>query len=192
MTKAYYWAVFGKTSVKTTDLLYLEPTAINDEREYLPEPGNFISKVLATFDFEKPDQAALSNFCKDTASTGNYSLRMSKKLEFSPGINLPYKDISQKDFAWIRAAAWVYFTCKPEEAACGLVITCNQDGKAYKYRMLELEKANLKPGTWNRITMDYMTPFFDDKNNTVQVYFWYRGDKEMLVDDFEIRLFEPE
>ena len=40
--------------------------------------------------------------------------------------------------------------------------------------------------------MDYMTPFFDDKNNTVQVYFWYRGDKEMLVDDFEIRLFEPE
>ena len=136
MTKAYYWAVFGKTSVKTTDLLYLEPTAINDEREYLPEPGNFTSKVLATFDFEKPDQAALSNFCKDTASTGNYSLRMSKKLEFSPGINLPYKDISQKDFAWIRAAASVYFTCKPEEAACGLVITCNQDGKAYKYRML--------------------------------------------------------
>lgn len=190
MTKAYYWAVFGKTGVDNVDRLYLEPTDINNEREYLPDPENYTSNVLATYNFENPDTAKPEYFCRDTSYSGTYSLRMSKKLEFSPGINLPYKDISKKDFAWIRASARVYFTCKPEEAACGLVITCNKNGAAYKYRLLELEKANLEPGVWNQVAMDYMIPFFDDKNNTVQVYFWYRGNKELLVDDFEIRLFE--
>jgi glycosyltransferase involved in cell wall biosynthesis len=190
MTKAYYWAVFGKTRATDADRMFLEPTAINDEREFLPETGNYTSKVLATWNFETPDQAGAENLCRDTAYSGNYSLRMSKKLEFSPGINLPYKDVSQKDFAWIRVTAFVWFTCKPEEVLCGLVITGNQNGTACKYRMLELEKANLKPGIWNKVTMDYMTPFFDDKNNTLQAYFWYRGDTELLVDDMEIRLFE--
>jgi hypothetical protein len=171
--------------------LYLEPTTAIDELDYLPEPGNYTSRVLATYDFEKQDQAGPENLCSDTAKTGKYSLRMSRKLEFSPGINLPYKDLSQKDFAWIRASAWIWFTCKPEEAACGLVITCNQKGSAYKYRMLELEKQNLKPGVWNKVTMDYMTPYFENKNNTLQAYFWYRGNKEIMVDDFEITLFEP-
>ena len=62
---------------------------------------------------------------------------------------------------------------------------------AFKYRLLELEKQNLKPGIWNEVTMDYLTPFFEDKNDPVQAYFWYRGQKEILVDDFEIMVFEP-
>lgn len=191
MTRAYYWSVFGKTSLTDADRLYLEPSTNNEEREFLQNEGNYSSKIIAKYDFETPGQAGPENLSKDTASSGSYSLKMNRNLEFSPGINLPYKDLSKKDFAWIRATAWVYFTCKPEEALCGLVITCNQKGKAYKYRLLELEKQNLKPGTWNKVTFDYMTPFFEDKNNTVQVYFWQRGDREFLVDDFEIRLFEP-
>ena len=190
MTKAYYWKMFGKTTVNAADLMYLEPTAIIGEREFLPAGGNYTSKVIARYDFEKPDPANPGNFCSDTAFSGRYSLRMSRKLEFSPGLNMPYRELSGKDFSWIRATARVWFSCKPEEVACGLVITCNQKGKAYKYRMLELEKQHLVPGAWNQVSMDYMTPFLDDKRNTMQAYFWYRGDKEMLVDDFEITLFE--
>ncbi|MEI7499220.1 MAG: hypothetical protein WCK84_02125 [Bacteroidota bacterium] len=191
MTKAFYWAAFGKTSVNNADRMFLEPSDKNDEREFLTDTANYTSRVIAIYDFENQDQVSSENICRDTANNGNYSLRMSRKMEFSPGLSLPYKDISKKDFTWIRASAWVYFTCKPEEAACGLVITCNHHGAAYKYRLLELAKENLKPGVWNRVTMDYMTPFFEDKNNTLQSYFWFLGQKEILVDDFEIRLFEP-
>jgi len=190
MTKAYYWAVFGKTSVRESDRLLLLPSDINDERDYLKDETGFTSRQLALYDFESGDHQAPA-ISRDTAHGGLYSLKMSKSLEFSPGINLPYQDISKKDFAWLRASAWVYFTCKPEEALCGLVITCNQSGKAYKYRMVELEKQNLKPGTWNQVTMDYMTPFLDDKASNVQAYFWYRGDRQIWVDDFDIRVFEP-
>ncbi|MFZ4563556.1 MAG: hypothetical protein ACOYNU_09290 [Bacteroidales bacterium] len=191
MTKAYYWATFGKTHVSAREQLFLEPSDLNSEREFLSDTAGYTPKVIVFYDFEQPDQANPGNFCRDTAYAGSYSLRMSRKMEFSPGINAPYGELTKKDFAWIRASAWIYFTCKPEEAACGLVITCNRNGKAYKYRQLELEKANLKTGMWNRVTVDYMTPYFDDKTNTLQAYFWCRGDKEILVDNFEIRLFEP-
>jgi hypothetical protein len=190
ITRAYYWSVFGKTALTDADRLFLEPNTVNDEREFMTDPEKYQSRVISTYDFEKPGQAANENLCRDTAHSGIYSLRMNNKLEFSPGLNMPYKELSQKDFSWVRATAWVYFTCKPEEAACGLVITCNQKGTAYKYRMLELEKQKLQPGIWNKVTMDYMTPWFDDRNNTLQVYFWRRGDKEVLVDDFEVRVFE--
>jgi hypothetical protein len=190
ITKPFYWAVFGKTSVSYTDLLYLEPSSRIDEREFLTNADQYKSKVIASFNFETPDQVSPENLCRDTAHSGNFSLRMSRKLEFSPGVNIPYKDLSEKDFAWVRANAWIYFTGKPEEIACGLVITCNQNGEAYKYRILELEKQNLSPGVWNQVTMDYVTPFFVDKSNSMQVYFWYRGGKDILVDDFEITRYE--
>ncbi len=191
MSKAYYWRMFGKTTVNANDRLYLEPSGIIDEREYLQDPEHYTSRTLALYDFEKPDPGNPGNYCADTANTGHYSLRMGRKLEFSPGINLPYKDVAKRDFAWIRATASVYFTCKPEDVACSLVITCNQKGKAYKYRLLEVGRANLKPGSWNKVSIDYMTPFFDDKNQTVQVYFWNRGERQVLIDDFEITVFDP-
>ena len=190
MTKTYYWSVFGKTKATFTDLLLLEPTTKIDEREFLTNAEGYNAKVVASYNFDTTGQADPGNLCCDTAYSGKCSLRMSSKLEFSPGINMPYKDFSTKDFTWARASAMIYFNGKPEEVLCGLVMTCNQKGTAYKYRMLELEKQTLKPGLWNKVTMDYITPFFEDKNNTLQVYFWYRGGPGLLVDDFEITRFE--
>jgi len=190
MTKGYYWTAFGKTRVTDIDRYFLEPTTDIHETEFIPNPESYHSKLIASYNFETTDQSSPENLCSDTAKTGKYSLRMSKKMEFSPGIKVPYKDLAKKDFAWIRATAWVYFNCKPEDVASGLVITSYKDNDAYKYRILELGKQNLTAGIWNKVTMDYFTPLFDDKSELVKCYFWYRGDKEFLVDDFEIWVFE--
>ena len=176
MTKEYYWAVFGKTKLGESDKYYLEPTTQNEERDFLIDTTKYSSKTIAAYDFETPGQANPANLCRDTARSGSYSLRMNQGLQFSPGINIPYKDLAGKNFAWLRLSAWVWFSCKPEEAACGLVVTGYRNGAVYKYRQLELEKENLKPGVWNKVEMDYVTPFFKDKNNPVQTYFWYRGE----------------
>ncbi|MEI6455906.1 MAG: hypothetical protein WCO93_06420 [bacterium] len=190
MTKKYYWTIFGRTSIAPKDRLYLEPMERNDA-EALSDTTGFNRRVIATFDFEQPDPNNPGFYCRDTSVSGNYSLRMSKKLEFSSTVDIQYKDLSTKDFAWIRSTGWVYFTCKPEEVKCSLVISCNKHGDAYKYRMVELEKLNLVPGQWNRVSMDYMTPYLDNKENTVQTYFWFRGDQEILIDDFVVTVFEP-
>jgi hypothetical protein len=192
MTKGYYRRIFGKTSVTASDRMYLVPSLDNEEKEGLPASDKFFARVLASYNFEKPTKEELPGFCKDTANTGVYSFRMDRNHAFSPGINIPYSELSKKDFAWIQACGYVYFTCKPEEVVCGLAITCNQDGKPYKYRILPLNKANLQPFTWNKVCLDYMTPYLEDKSGAVQVYFWYHGEKELLVDDIEIKLFEFE
>jgi len=191
MSRRYYWAIFGRTRVSAADQLYLEPTTDNTEREYLPDPGQYIARRLARYDFETPGQADPAHLCSDAAHSGHGSLRMDRGFEFSPGVTLPYREVSRADLVWIRASAWVWFSGRAEELATGLVITCNRRGKAFKYRILDLGKQSLAPGTWNEVTMDYRTPYFEDKNETLQVYFWHRGDKELLIDDFEITLFEP-
>jgi len=190
MTKKYYWTVFGKTTINKDDLRYLEPPETN-EKEFLADTSHFKSRKLAAFSFEQPDPDNPGLYCKDTANSGSYSLRLSRKADFSPAVSIPYKDLSKKDFVWIRSTGFVYFTCKPEDVKCSLVITCNHKGTAFKYRMLELEKENLKPGHWNLVTMDYQTPYFEDRDDLLQSYFWYRGEKQVLVDDFEVTVFEP-
>lgn len=192
MTKGYYWVVFGKTSVTDHDRLYLEPSGKYEDREYLPHTDKFTARVLARHDFEKPDPGQSALYCRDTANTGQFSFRLTKQNAFSPGIGIPYNELSKKEFAWIQACGYVYFTCKPEEVMCALVVTCNQGGAAYKYRLVPLEKENLKPFTWNKVCIDYRTPYLEDLSQPVQAYFWYRGDKQALVDDLEIKLFEFE
>lgn len=190
MTRKYYWTIFGETSVKPEARLYLEPMERN-EREILADSTAFTRRVLATFRFDQPDPNNPGFYSSDTAVSGKYSLKMSQALQFSNAVNIPYKELSKKDFVWVRSSGYVYITCEPEDAKCSLVITCNIDGKAYKYRMLELEKIVLVPGQWTKVTLDYMTPYLDDKDDIVQTYFWYRGDKEILIDDFTVTVFEP-
>jgi len=190
MTRKYYWTTFGRTTIKPEERLYLEPMERN-EREILSDTTGFTRKVLATFSFDQPDPNNPGFYSNDTSVSGSYSLRMNQALQFSNSVDIHYKDLSKKDFVWLRSSGYVYITCKPEDARCSLVITCNINGKAYKYRMLELEKLNLVPGQWTKVTLDYMTPYLDDKDDIVQTYFWYRGDKEILIDDFTVTLFEP-
>ncbi len=190
MTKSYYWRTFGKTSVSDRDKMYLVPVGKNEDREGLPVSDQFTAKMLARYDFEDADPANTQDFCMDTARSGKYSMHLNKTNEFSPGIKIPYNQLSQQDFAWVQACGFIYFTCKPEEVGVALVVTCMQKGAAYKYRLISLDKENLKPNEWNQVCMDYMAPYLEDPTDVVQAYFWCRGEKEVLVDDIEIKLFE--
>lgn len=190
MTKSYYWRIFGKTSVTDRDKMYLEPVGKNEDREGLPHSDKFTAKTLAYFDFENDDPANSSVYYAGIAHSGKYSMRLNKTNEFSPGIKIPYDQLSQQDFAWVQACGFIYFTCKPEEVGVALVVTCMQQGAAYKYRLISLDKENLKPNEWNQVCMDYMVPYLEDPTDVVQAYFWCRGEKEVLVDDIGIKVFE--
>jgi hypothetical protein len=39
--------------------------------------------------------------------------------------------------------------------------------------------------------MYYLTPESPDPEDIIQVYVWYRGKKELYLDDLKIDLFEP-
>ena len=171
MTKRYYWAVFGKTRVTSKETRFLEPSDNQDEVDWMPQSDRFKARTLACYDFEQPNPAKPAIYVRDTANTGTWSMRLSAMNALSPKMSIPYRDLAEKDFAWIQACGSVYFSCSPEELKCALVVTCIQHGEVYKYRALRLDKQNLKSNTWNRVCIDYQTPFLSHHEEPVQVFF---------------------
>ena len=163
----------------------IDPWA-NIEREKLPAHLEGKGKRLAFHDFE-------SGNANDTASNlsflghgGKQSLKMSQKVPFSPGLWIRFNDLKPGDSSWIRVSGHVWFSCPVSEAKCSLVATCNHNGINYKYMFVPVENEAVKPGQWNRISIDYHIPPAPDRQDVLQAYFWYRGNGEMLVDDIEI------
>ncbi|MEI7898372.1 MAG: hypothetical protein WCJ26_15145, partial [bacterium] len=73
---------------------------------------------------------------------------------------------------------------------CSLVATCNHNGINYKYMSVPVEKEAVKPNQWNKICIDYRIPPPPGREDILQVYFWYRGSGEMLVDDIVVNIYK--
>ncbi|MEI7499217.1 MAG: hypothetical protein WCK84_02110 [Bacteroidota bacterium] len=169
------------------------------EREKLPFDLEAKGERLAFHDFELGNVNDTSSHMVLGGHTGKQSLKMSSKVPFSPGLWIKFKElysnvspiIKPLDSAWIRATGYVWFSCRPSEAKCSLVATCNHNGINFKYMFVALETENMKPNQWNKVNIDYHIPPAPDCEDILQVYFWYRGNSELLVDDVEVTLFTP-
>ena len=190
MTWPYYRAVFLKTHVDPGDLRLLEPEK-NNVKETMDDGRNYTRRILLLQSFETVDPKEAANFVTEPVHTGKYSYRVDSAMQFSPGLRAAPGRISSLDDYWIRATAWVYPTSDSLETLANLVITVVHNGEHLKYRSLPLEEQGLLPNQWQQVTMDYEIPYIRDKeNDQVQVYFWYRGKKELFVDDLEVYVFE--
>jgi hypothetical protein len=159
--------------------------------EILPSFPDGKGKNIAFFDFEQGNAADTASHLAFPGHGGKQSLRLSPKVPFSPGLWTRYKDLKPGDSTWIRATGYVMFSCPVPEAKCSLVATCNRNGVNYKYMSVPIEKGDVKPGQWNKISIEYHVPQAPDPGDVVQVYFWYRGSGEMLVDDIRVEIFTP-
>ena len=158
-------------------------------REVIPAFLSDKGIILAHHDFEAGNAGDPASHLASFGHSGKQSLKMNAEFPFSPGLWITFKDLNPGDTAWIRATGYVWFTCPVSEAKCSLVATCNHKGVNYKYMFVPIEKESVKPGQWNKITIDYQIPPAASKEDVVQCYFWYRGAGEMLVDDIEINYF---
>ena len=159
------------------------------EVETMPDTAGVKPVRLAFHDFELGSASDTATHLAMPGHCGKQSLRMSAGVPFSPGLWLQFKDLKQTGVSWIRVTGYVWFSCPPAEAKCSLVATCNHKGMNYKYMFVALEKENLKPRQWNRVSIDYRIPPAVDRDDVLQAYFWYRGGGELLVDDIEVSLF---
>jgi hypothetical protein len=190
MTGPYYRAVFLKTHVDPSDLRLLEPDK-NNVKETLGDGKNYMRRPLLLQGFETVDPNEAANYVTTPVHTGKYSFRMDSVMQFSPGLRAAPERVSSLDYYWLRATAWVWPASDSLETLADLVITVKHNGEHLKYRSLPLEKQRLLPNQWNQVTMDYEIPYITDKvNDQVQVYFWYRGKKELYLDDLEVFVLE--
>jgi hypothetical protein len=183
MTRAYYFSIFGKTSVDAEDEKLLLVNRSTDGFESLTDEENYTHKILYENRFEES--------IVDSAKGEKGMFVMSEKNQYSPGIDIKYKDLTTHNHAWLRTSVKVML---PDSFAGGeplLVATFHHNEKAYKYMTSEFNKGpKMHPGL-NTLTLDYLTPEVRSTNDNVKIYVWYTGKQPILVDDLTIELFEP-
>jgi hypothetical protein len=191
MTKAYYMATFGKTSFTEADrkLLLVERPA--DAIEVLKNETDYTRREVAVFNFEDslPDGMIRRS---DTVYEGKFSLYLDGQHPFSPAFEMPFKEITSKDHAWIRAELIVFPTSVPVENSASLVMTFQHKSEIYNYRAasISLKQYEMKTGKWNKMRMDYLTPEVRSKDDSVKIYFWLQGENPVFIDNLKIEVFD--
>lgn len=191
MTKAYYIAVFGKTTCSESDrslLLIERPT---DAVEHLQNESDYSKRNASFMDFENANEPGLV-LNSDTVFAGKYSLTLNEQHPFSPAFEMAYTQITAKDHAWLRAEVMVFPMIVPDENTASLVITFQHKGEPYNYRAasISLKEYTMKPGEWNKMRVDYLTPEVRSKDDTVKIYFWLQGKTPVLIDNLKVEIFD--
>jgi len=190
MTKEYYWAIFGKTKVSEESKQYIEGYTLSPG-SILKNEDKFNIQRLAFYDFENKDFPYSGNLATDLFVNGRFSFRMDSNMQFSPGIKMPFKELTKKLQVGIRVSVWVYSKIPFTQNPASLVVTCNHNGLNYRYESILFEKESLVAGRWNKVVLNYMTSESPDPEDFLQVYLWFRGKHDLYVDDLKIELFEP-
>ena len=185
MTKKYYFAVFGKMSATNEDKKLLLISRSFDGIEKFNNPEDYKSKLVKKLDFEK-DENKVNTF----SHSGKYSFRLDNSKIYSTSIETPYYSLTKKDHAWIRVSAYVYHTQNLISNPLSLVVHFNHNDYPYKYMAFDLEKMNLKLNEWNKVSFDYLTPEVRKDDDNLKVYFWFRGNQPVYIDDLQVNVSE--
>ncbi len=192
MTAAYYWKVFGKTSINLEDkqLLLVERPA--EAVEHFTDTLDYRKTKEWLMDFEKVDSLYKGYQDQSCSFQGNYSLRLDSGMIYSPAFRLKYHELTARDHAWIRVSAMVFIKDSVTENPFSLVTTFAHRGDPYKYRAQDLIDPGQKPipGIWSPLSLDYMTPEVRNLKDTLSVYGWLRGKTPVWMDQLKVEVFE--
>ncbi|NVO19702.1 MAG: glycosyltransferase family 39 protein [Bacteroidetes bacterium] len=191
MTRAYYFASFGKTSLKDIDrsLLLIDRT----QEEMQPSDTiNLICHQLAFHSYEE-SSGIPGKLIMDTAFTGKHSLELNKASAFAPGVDIAYKDLTNKEYAWIRISAMVYPADSAKNISASLVASFEYKGGSYKYKAESITNGKylLLPYHWTKVSFDFLTPEIRSTEDRLKVYAWLQGGSRLLIDDFKVEKWEP-
>jgi len=189
MTRAYYFATFGRTEVEaeTRNLLSFDRD-IKDQNKISNEQ-NYTRRNFGLLDFETPVAAYQSYLVPNTAK--GTSLRMDSTFSYSPDIRIPYRDLTSKDHLWIRASVDILLPAGYNEELPILAVMMDRRGGAYYYHSFPIDTSIYKPGQWGRIEFDYLTQNLRSTKDRIKCHVWHRGKTPILIDNLKADVFEP-
>jgi hypothetical protein len=195
MTRAYYFSTFGKTAVTKEQKKLLIIQRPSTSREFMTNEEHYNRREAPILDFEdlsteKGDRKM--HYDSTVVLSGKYSFRLDSSWAYSPGFDRKFRDVVKEDYAWIRASVSIYPTADIKANDALLVMTFDHGGRYYKYRGVRMSEPEfgVKPGQWNTITMDYITPEVRSKRDGISIYVWYQGKAPLYVDDLKVEVFE--
>ncbi|MFN5494076.1 MAG: hypothetical protein ACK5AQ_07435 [Bacteroidota bacterium] len=183
MTKAYYLKTFGKLSVTDEDKKLLLINRSFDGSESFEHAEDYTCRLLKRLDFEKDGVSA-----PDTTSMMGMVYRLDTNRVYSPAIEVPYNEITQKDHVFLKVSVSVFVG--EDVNPFSLVIHFTHKGHAYKYYTVDAEQLQLKKGQWNTISHLYLTPEVRRLSDPLKAYVWYRGKEALFIDKLQVEVFE--
>lgn len=188
-TPAYYFAIFGKTSVTEEDrkLRSVEPDFSGEAQ--LTDTSGYRQRNIGHYDFEAPMAGHYGSLKRDPL-LNDQAYVLDSTDQFSPNIESAFEGLTTEDHVWLRASVAVKL---PEghagETPCLVVTMARKEGN-YGYRTACADTA--PAGQWVTLSMDYLTPNIRDPRDRVQVYVWHRGRTPVLIDDLNVEVFTPQ
>lgn len=173
MTRAYYWRIFGKTSVDPLDKKFL------DSKEEMP---TVLSARLTLIDeFKSPLFDSLHS--ANSVSAG-LLINIHDSIQQSKSFAIP---VAGSASSWLRASASVFFPDKEWDVwsmtQFTLKLYANQ--KEVRNNMMRIQR-NTGEGVWQNVTVDIHCPA-GLQADTLKVYFWNANSKKQIyIDDLKI------
>lgn len=188
-TKAYYFAVFGKTKIShdTRKLLSMQRPFKGDA--VFIDPENYNSRILYENNFENADTS--DGLTYSTTPENGKSLYVDGEMSYISEFKIRYKDLTRADHLWIRAKVDILLPEGYEDALPTLALMFDRREGSYDYHSYPVDTIKYKPGTWATIQIDYLTPFIRSRRDYFKCHVHNQGNSPFLVDNFRIEIFEP-
>jgi len=114
---------------------------------------------------------------------------MDSRTEYSPGINLKVSELqATDDSAELRASLYVNLPVIRHTLNTLLVVSFEHRDKPYCYTAVNLNDVTVRPGKWQRVSLEVPLPVFRSMKDQVKVYIWNPGKQLFYIDDLRFEL----
>lgn len=189
MTGAYYWKIFGKTSVDPAwnDLLEID-------RGNLPPldavKDHYTPKEISLQDFETPSEG---NFTCDTLGfESTHSLLLDKDHIYGAGFRKPFDALTEKDHLRFRVTAQVFASADFAGKDFNfLFFITGSRGQDYGKSSIAFDTTQVKPGRWCEVSAEYVSPHLLHRDDAFRFAIWNSGGAQVLFDKVRLVAYEP-
>ncbi|NTV84630.1 MAG: hypothetical protein HGA23_10080 [Bacteroidales bacterium] len=182
-TKAYYWAVFLKTSVppeaEKLKLVYRDFSG----KMHLTNPEDYNKSVLLDNHFENPVQDGMMTEDQNTF------YRFKEGQEFYEFFQSKYQELTWQDHMWVKASIDVRFPDNFEGPLPCFVMTMERKEGSYRYFAPEIT-IDSGYNHWTRFEFEYLSPEIRDIRDRFKCYIWKRGKSVFDIDNVRIELYQ--
>lgn len=194
MTEAYYWRIFGKTTVTEEDRALLEPNhwPWPELMESDPDLPKLVVVDDYTIDFEEGGSFTDERIVDSIACKGKRSLKISPSFEYGPQFKRNFHGESH-EYQWVRLSAWVRMdtALQPGQQVPLMALGFMAHGRFLKWKAMPFDTVGYKPGEWRLLQCEMKTPISLYEDDEIQGGVWHPGRTTIYIDDFRAERFEP-
>jgi hypothetical protein len=181
MDESRFWKVF-----MSSDFSVLGPPPVpdkTDELQHLDKKLSF-SNDFDTTGVMRPDQG----FSTEVAHSGKYSIRLDKKVNFSPGFTVYGSAMAGIKRPMIHASVMICLRDKNTDAV--LVIAYKNGEQQYNWHGIPLKDKVNKVKEWSKVDIVEELPLLRSATDKMQVYIYSTSEPPVYIDDLLVEIGE--